>query len=105
MSEAFEHEFRKKMNKVRENMNKKMNEVRDYFAKVEKVKVDALKKNEEMRRSIEEEILKIEGEITQSADLSPETKEKLSTEITNLKDENEKRAAELRTKISQVTIP
>ena len=105
MSEAFEHEFRKKMNKVRENMNKKMNEVRDYFAKVEKVKVDALKKNEDMRRSIEEEILKIEGEIAQSADLSPETKEKLSTEITILKDENEKRAAELRTKISQVTIP
>ncbi len=105
MSEAFEHEFRKKMNKARENMNKKMNEVRDYFAKIEKVKVDALKKNEEMRRSIEEEILKIEGEIAQSADLSPETKEKLSAEITILKDENEKRAAELRTKISQVTIP
>lgn len=105
MSEAFEHEFRKKMNKARENMNKKMNEVRDYSAKIEKVKVDALKKNEEMRRSIEEEILKIEGEIAQSADLSPETKEKLSAEITILKDENEKRAAELRTKISQVTIP
>lgn len=105
MSEAFEHEFRKKMNKVRENMNKKMNEAREYFAKIEKVKVDALKKTEEMRRSTEEEILKMEGEIAQSADLSPETKEKLSTEITILKDENEKRAAELRTKISQVTVP
>ena len=105
MSEAFEHEFRKKMNKLRENMNKKMNEAREYSAKIEKVKVDALKKTEEMRRSIEEEILKTEREIAQSADLSPETKEKLSTEITNLKDENEKRAAELRTKISQVTVP
>ena len=102
MSSEIEH--RKKLNKIREDVNKRVKDVRDHFAKIEKVKVDALKKTEEMRRSAENDITKLEGEIAKS-DLTAEMKKALASDIANLKKEIEDRAVELRTRISGTVIP
>jgi len=99
-----EIEHRKKLNKIREDVNKRVKDVRDHFAKIEKVKVDALKKTEEMRRSAENDITKLEGEIAKS-DLTAEMKKALASDIANLKKEIEDRAVELRTRISGTVIP
>jgi uncharacterized coiled-coil DUF342 family protein len=104
MSVSSEIEHRKKLNKIREDVNKRVKDVRDHFAKIEKVKVDALKKTEEMRRSAENDITKLEGEIAKS-DLTAEMKKALASDIANLKKEIEDRAVELRTRISGTVIP
>ncbi len=104
MSVSSEIEHRKKLNKIREDVNKRVKDVRDHFAKIEKVKVDALKKTEEMRRSAENDITKLEGEIAKS-DLTVEMKKALASDIANLKKEIEDRAVELRTRISGTVIP
>jgi uncharacterized coiled-coil DUF342 family protein len=104
MSVSSEIDHRKKLNKIREDVNKRVKDVRDHFAKIEKVKVDALKKTEEMRRSAENDITKLEGEIAKS-DLTAEMKKALASDIANLKKEIEDRAVELRTRISGTVIP
>jgi uncharacterized coiled-coil DUF342 family protein len=104
MSVSSEIEHRKKLNKIREDVNKRVKDVRDHFAKIEKVKVDALKKTEEMRRSAQNDITKLEGEIAKS-DLTAEMKKALASDIANLKKEIEDRAVELRTRISGTIIP
>lgn len=103
MGESSEHEYRKKLNKIRENVNKRAKDIREHFAKIEKVKVDALKRTEEMRRSAEHDIAKLEGNISKS-DLTEETKKKLNSEITLLKHEIENRATDLRARISETVI-
>jgi uncharacterized coiled-coil DUF342 family protein len=104
MSLSSESEHRKKLNKIREDMTKRVNDVRDHFAKIEKVKVEALKKTEEMRKSAAKDIAKLEADIEMS-DLASEIKTKLMSDITVLKREIEDRAAELRNRISGTVIP
>jgi uncharacterized coiled-coil DUF342 family protein len=104
MSGSSEYEHRRKLNKIREDVNKRVKDVRDHFAKIEKVKVDALKKTEEMRRAAEDDITKLEEEIGKS-DLTAELKKALASDITNLRKEIEDRAVELRTRISGTIIP
>jgi cell division protein ZapA (FtsZ GTPase activity inhibitor) len=104
VGESSEHEHRKKLNKIREDVNKRVKDIREQFAKIEKVKVEALKKTEEMRRFSEHEIAKLEENIAKS-DLTEEVKKKLNAEIALLKSETENRATELRTRISGTMIP
>lgn len=104
MSLSSEYEHRKKLNKIREDMTKRVNDVRDHFAKIEKVKVEALKKTEEMRKSAAQDIAKLEVDIAKS-DLASEVKKTLVSDITILKKEIEDKAAELRNRISGTVIP
>jgi uncharacterized coiled-coil DUF342 family protein len=104
MSIASEYEHRKKLNRIREETNKKVNDVRDHFAKIEKVKTEALKKTEEMRRSADKDIIKLEEEIAKS-NLTAEVKKTLASDITLLRKEIEDRAAELRNRIAGTVIP
>jgi len=104
MGVSHEHEHRKKLYKIREDLNKRVKDVRDHFAKVEKIKVEALKRTEEMRRSAERELAKLEEDIAKS-DLVAETKRTLASDIATLKKEIEDRAAELRQRISGIVVP
>jgi uncharacterized coiled-coil DUF342 family protein len=104
MSLSSEYEHRKKLNKIREDMNKRVKDVRDHFAKIEKVKTEALKKTEEMRRSAGQDIAKLEEDIAES-DLTSDIKKTLASDIAILRKEIEDRATELRSRISGTVIP
>jgi mRNA-degrading endonuclease RelE of RelBE toxin-antitoxin system len=60
-----EREYREKLNKMSEKLNKRARDIRKDFAKIEKMKVDALKKSEEIKRSAEKKIDKMEKNITE----------------------------------------
>jgi hypothetical protein len=69
------------------------------------MKVEALKKSEEVRRSAEKDIDKMEGKITKSKDLAPESKKRLRSEILVLRKEIKQEYIELKTQISKTMIP
>jgi len=104
MTLSSEYEHRKKLNKIREDVNKRVKDVRDHFAKIERVKTEALKKIEEMRRSAEQDTRKLEEDIMKS-DLTSDTKKTLASDIATLRKEIEDRGTELRTRISGTVIP
>jgi len=100
-----EREYREKLIKIREDLYKRIKNVRNEFAKMEKIKLDALKKADESRRSAESHINKMEGDITKSTDLAPESKKRLRSEIDILRKEVQEKYTELRTRISETMIP
>jgi uncharacterized coiled-coil DUF342 family protein len=104
MSRVSEYEHRKKLNKIREDTNKRVKDVRDHFVKIDKVKTEALKKTEEIRGSAERDIAKLEEEIKKS-DLTEDVKKALTSDIALLRKEIEDRAAELRTRLTTISIP
>jgi uncharacterized coiled-coil DUF342 family protein len=104
MGQSSEFEHRKKLNKIREDMNRRVKDVRDHFAKMEKVKLDALKKTEEMKRSAQQDITKLETDIAKS-DLTSEIRKTISSDIVTLRKEVEDKVAELRTRITGTVIP
>ena len=74
-----EREFRERIQKVREKSSKTVDDVRNNFAKMEKLKTASLEKCEEMRRSSEQDLEKLEREIVKDDDLAPESKQRLTT--------------------------
>ena len=62
-----EREFSEKANKIREKLHKGVKDARDKFADIEKTKVEALKKTEDLKRSADQEVTKMEIEIGKSA--------------------------------------
>ena len=105
MGSTSEREYRRKMNKIQEKLNKRAKDVRNNVSKIEKIKLDALKKAEDMRRSIDKEIDKIERDIVKSKDLAPESKQRLHSEIVLLKNKTEDNDAKLRRKIDETIVP
>ena len=93
MSEIFELE--KKLTKTREEFHKREVDVRSRLADIEKKKVEALKKTEEMKHDTLHDIEKIDERIMKSS-LDVETKTKLTSEIMAFKQDIEKKYAELR---------
>lgn len=75
MGGTSECEYREKLTKMSGKLSKREKDVREAFAKIEKMKVEASKKSEEMRRSVEHDLDKTERDITKSKDLAPESKE------------------------------
>lgn len=100
-----EREFREKLHKILGNMNNGANDVRGKFANIQKIKVDALKKTEDMKRSADREIDKTTLDITKSQDLAVESKERLQKEITELKDKIEHIYADLKKRVSETIVP
>ena len=105
MGGTSEREYLEKLSKMRDNISKKACDVRNEFAKLEKTKVNLLKKTEENRHNIEREIDKLEQQIAKSKDLVPESKRRLSTETIALKREIEETYFDLRTRIAEAMIP
>jgi len=100
-----ERDYRENVNKIREKIYRKIKDVRDEFAKIEKIKVETLKKADELKRSAEHDLDKMEEDIGKSKDLVPESKRRLLSEINLLKKEAEEKYTELRTRISETMIP
>lgn len=100
-----EREYREKLNRISEKLKKREKDVRKNFAKIEKMKVEALKKSEEMRRSVEHDLDNIERNITKSKDLAPESKKRLRSEIVVLRNAIKQEYTELKTQISRTLIP
>ena len=96
MGEFFE--FQKKLTKIRDELRKREVDVRGRLADIEKKKVEALKKAEEMKHSALHDIEKIEENIMKLKS-DNEAKTKLPSEITTLKTDVEKKYTELRSNI------
>ena len=104
MSQVLEYEHRKKLNKIREDTNKRVKDVRDHFAKIERVKTEALKKTEEIRRSAQKDMTRLEEDIAKSG-LTEDVKKTLASDIAMLKKEIEDKATELRSRLTAINIP
>jgi hypothetical protein len=100
-----EREYLEKLRKMQERLIKRTQDVRKEVAKIERIKVDALRKVEEMCRSADHEMSKIEGKVQKSKDLAPESKQRLNSVMTGLKDEIEDGYAELRRQIAESIAP
>ncbi len=105
MGGTSEREYREKLGRIQEKMGKLVKDVQKDFNKIEKIKVDSLKKTEDMRRSADHDINKIENDITKSKDLAPESKQRLHLEISVLKNEIEDKYAQLRGRIAESIVP
>ncbi len=105
MGGTSEREYNEKLNEIRKKLSKRAKDVRDDAIKIEKVKVDALAKIEDMRRSADKEANKIEEKIAKSKDLAPESKQRLSLELTTVRNEIEDNYAKLRRQIAESIVP
>ncbi len=105
MGGVSEREYSEKLSRITERINKRAKNIRKDFEKLEKMKVNALKKTEEVRSSADRDIDKIEKDIIKSKDLAPESKQRLYSEILLLKDRVREQYALLRTRISETMIP
>lgn len=105
MGGTSEREYNEKLDEIRKKLSKRAKDVRDDAIKIEKVKVDALAKIEDMRRSADKEANKIEENIVKSKDLAPESKQRLNLELTNVRNEIEDNYAKLRRQIAESIVP
>jgi len=92
-------ELQKKLTKTREELSKREVEVRRQVANIEKIKVEALKKLEELKYSAQHDMEKVEHDIAKAKELNAETKTRITSEMIALKNEVEKKYAELRSTI------
>jgi gas vesicle protein len=100
-----EHEHMEKMAKIREKMIKTEREINDSFTKFEKIKLEALKKIEEMKEFANKDLEKIQTDIVKSEDLASESKQRLRSEIGTLKNEVAQKYSSLKTRISEAITP
>jgi hypothetical protein len=105
MGGTSEREYNEKLDEIRKKLSRRAKDVRDDAVKIEKVKIDALAKIEDMRRSADKEANKIEEKIVKSKDLAPESKQRLNLELTNVRNEIEDNYATLRRQIAESIVP
>jgi len=96
LGESLEFEFQKKLTKIREELSKREVEVRGQLASIERIRVEALKKTEEMKYSAKHEIERIDIETMKAKDLDEQVKARLTSETAKLKEEIEEKYAQLR---------
>ena len=99
MVDSFEFEFQKRLTKMREELGKREIDIRGQLANIEKIKVEALKKTEELKYSAKHDMEKIEQDIMKAKDLNEEVKSRLTSETATLKEDLEKKYAELRSTV------
>jgi NAD+--asparagine ADP-ribosyltransferase len=105
MGGASEREYTDKMGKIREKIIKTEKNINEEFAKIEKIKLEALRKTEEIRESAIKDLEKIEKDIVKSKDLASESRQRLTSEITTLKDEIFQKYNMLKSRISKAIAP
>ena len=105
MGGTSEREFMEKLIKIREKTIKTAKDIKNDFAKMEKIKAESLKKTEEMRRSAEHDVEKMEQKMAKTRDLAPESRTRLSTEIAATKNEIQQKYTELKNRISAAIVP
>ncbi len=99
MVDSFEFEFQKRLTKMREELGRREIDIRGQLANIEKIKIEALKKTEELKYSAKHDMEKIEQDIMKAKDLNAEVKSRLTSETATLKEDLEKKYAELRNTI------
>ena len=105
MGGTSEREYIEKISKIKEKILRTEKDIKNDFTKIEKIKLDTLKKTEEMRRSAENDLEKVEKDILKSKDLATESRQRLNSEIAVLKGEIGQRYTELKTQISKAIEP
>ena len=100
-----EREFSENIAKVGANSSKKVSEVKDDFAKMQKLKLESLKKVEEMLQSAEKDLEKLEQKIARSGDLASESKGRLNTQITTARIQIKQKYDELKNRIAASIVP
>ncbi len=105
MGGTSEREYTEKLKNIRDRIGKRAKEIRDDSTKIEKIKMDALDKIEDMRRSADKETNKIEENILKSKDLAPESKQRLNSELTIVRNEIENNYARLRRQVAESIVP
>jgi len=100
-----ELDYGQKLNKARKNLYKKLQHVRNQFAQIEKIKVETIKKTDELKNSAQHDLRRIEDDILRSKDLVSESKERLNSEINILRREIEEKYDEMRKRITETTTP
>jgi len=105
MGGTSEREYRERLHKIQEKLHKQIEDIQKDVRKIEKIKVEALKKAEDLRRSADKEINKIEENIIKSKDLAPESKERLRSEVAMLKNESEGNYVQVRRQIAESIVP
>ena len=100
-----EREFMEKIVKTKEKASKMANEVRNDFTKMQKLKADALKKVEELLRSGEENLGKIDRDAAKSQDLVPESRRRLSAEIVQARREIRQKYEDMKARVTASIVP
>jgi hypothetical protein len=72
---------------------------------MEKLKAESLMKTDEMRRFSEQDLEKLEREIIKDIDLAPESRQRLTAELSIAKNEIMQKYTELKTRISEAIVP
>jgi len=99
MVDSFEFEFQKKLTKMREELGKREVDIRSQLANIERIKVEALKKTEELKYSAKHDMEKMEQDVMKAKDLNTEVRSRVTAETEMLKEDLEKKYAELRNTI------
>ncbi|MGD0159546.1 MAG: hypothetical protein ABSB89_04540 [Candidatus Bathyarchaeia archaeon] len=96
MGDSFEFEFQKKLTKMREELGKREVDIRGQLANIERIKVEALKRTEELKFSAKHDVEKLEQDIMKAKDLNTEVRSRLNSEAATLKEDLDKKYTELR---------
>jgi rubrerythrin len=106
MSSSVDLEHQKKLTKIREQLSKREVEVRKQLADIEKIRVEALKKTEDMKYSAQHDIERIDQDIMKAKNLDAQTKARLAAEVGSIKSDIEKKYSDLRGAIlAKATLP
>ena len=97
-------EFQKRVAKIREQLGKKEVDVKRKVTDIQKIKVEAIKKTEEMKYSAQHDLERISQDIMKAKNLGGEMKTKLTSEIADLKNEIEKKYSELKYTLADRTV-
>ena len=105
MGDTSEREILEKISDVKAKSSKQASEIKNDFAKMQKLKAESLKRIEEMMQSAENSIEKIEQKVVKSKDLAPESRHRLSVEISDSKQELKEKYVDLKKRISAAIVP
>lgn len=100
-----EREFLEKIVQTRKKASEMVIEVRNDFAKMQKLKADALKKVEEMRRSTEANLEKLEQNAAKEKDLVPESRLRITAEIMQAREEIKQKYEETKGRVTASIVP
>ncbi len=95
-----ESEYLEKIDKIKRKSSERVTEVLDQFGKAQRLKAEALKKNEEMMTSAASDLEKLERDMARDKEISPESENKINEEILEARNIVRQKYDELRARIS-----
>ncbi len=105
MGGSSEQEYGEKIRRIKEKAIKYTKDVNDKYDRIQKLKVEALDKIEEMGHTLNREILDLEEETVKTKELAPESRNRLNSEIAKVRDETQRTYERLRTNIAKAIVP